>query len=239
MELERQANWKDQKVLLDRVFDFDIAKKYGMKELMEIVKFQKWYHLFVSPAPSAFEKEVAVFYDNVIYTDNSILVCSVNGVELGVPTDGLKIIEGKASDDFKNLIKAWVERRCIASIADMVLLEAIASFHSISLPALVIKHMIKVINAREGNHGLPYVFFLTKVFKHFNVLIGNATIGTRKQMFTMSTLEECECVPKKGGIGSNSTISSLIEAQERATADIERLQAENALLMAQLVENTR
>ncbi|KAK4375250.1 hypothetical protein RND71_005927 [Anisodus tanguticus] len=148
---------------------------------------------------SAFENEVTMFYDNLMYT----VVCSVNGVEfemdkaqlgeiLGVPTDGLKEIEGKASDDFKNLIikRQGVERRCIASIVDLVLLEALAIFCSISFPALIIEHTIKVVNAREGKHNISYGFFLTKVFEHFNVLTGKATVGTRKQIFTMNTLEE-------------------------------------------------
>ncbi|XP_059313122.1 ATP-dependent RNA helicase eIF4A-like [Lycium ferocissimum] len=42
------------------------------------------------------------------------------------------------------------------------------------------------------------------------------------------------CSGKKGGIGSNSTISSLIEAQEKAAAEIHRLQAENAILKIEL-----
>ncbi|KAK4373374.1 hypothetical protein RND71_008758 [Anisodus tanguticus] len=190
------------------------------------------------------------------------------GEILGVPTDGLKTIEGKASNDFKNLIVKMeglviverlfkkqlkpehqlmfelvnkvllprAERRCIDSIADLVLLEALVSLCSISFPSLMNEHMIKIVNTMEGKHGLSYGFFLTNVFENFNMPTEKAIVGTRKQIFTMSTQEECQCVPKKGGIGNNSTISSLIEAQERVTVDIERLQAENALLRAQLVE---
>ncbi|KAK4372786.1 hypothetical protein RND71_008170 [Anisodus tanguticus] len=225
-EKERQDNLKGQKVLLGRVFDTEIVEKHGMKELMKSM-----------------------------YTDDSTLIFSVNGVHfamyepklgdiLGVPTDGLKTVEGKTSDDFKILIVKGegpimlprAERRYIASIADLSLFEVLVGFNFNSLPALIIEHMIKVANAREGKYGLPYVFFLTKVFTYFNVPTGNATQGNRKQMFTMTTLEKCECVPKKDGMGNNFTISSLIEAQERATADIERLQGKNALLRAQLVK---
>ncbi|KAK4369287.1 hypothetical protein RND71_013079 [Anisodus tanguticus] len=62
-----------------------------------------------------------------------------------------------------------------------------------------------------------------------------AILGTRKHMITMETLEECECMLKKCGVGTNSTISSLIEAQKKSTAEIQRLKAKNALLRAQLV----
>ncbi|KAK4353963.1 hypothetical protein RND71_026157 [Anisodus tanguticus] len=194
------------------------------------------------PCPRASEKEVAIFYDNLMYTDDSTLIYLVNEVEfemdeaqlgeiLGVPTDRLKIIEGKGSDDFKNLIVKKeglvtgemlfkkqlkpehqllfelvhkvllprIERRCIASIAYMFLLEALVNFRSISLPALMIEHMIKVVNAREDKHGLPYGFFLTKVFEHFDMPTGKTT----------------------------------------GHWDIERLQVENAPLMAQLIEKAR
>lgn len=63
-------------------------------------------------------------------------------------------------------------------------------------------------------------------------------MGTRKKMFTMSTLEERECVLKKGGVGSNSTISQLIDAQESATAEIKWLQAENTILQSKLNKNS-
>ncbi|MCD9638253.1 hypothetical protein HAX54_022105 [Datura stramonium] len=42
-------------------------------------------------------------------------------------------------------------------------------------------------------------------------------------MFTLNTLEECECVANQGGIGGQSTVSSFIEAQHRGTEEIERL----------------
>lgn len=48
------------------------------------------------------------------------------------------------------------ERRSIASIVDMFLIEVLASYTSISLPGLMIEHMMKVANTRYGKHGLPY-----------------------------------------------------------------------------------
>lgn len=116
-----------------------------------------------------------------------------------------------------------VERRSITFIEDLVLIEALASFTSISLHGIMIEHMLKVAGFKDRKHGLPYGFFLTKILEHFEVLLGKDSVGTRKQIFTMSTLEECECVVQKGGVGSNSTISQLINAQESATAEIKRL----------------
>lgn len=43
---------------------------------------------------------------------------------------------------------------------------------------------------------------------------------------------------KKGGVGSNSTISQLIEAQESATIEIKRLQAENTVLRSKLTQKS-
>lgn len=110
--------------------------------------------------------------------------------------------------------------------------------HTISFPGLMIEHMIKVAYIRVGKHGLPYGFFLTRVFEHFHVSLVKAIVGTGKQMFTMSTLEECECVLKKGGGGNNLTISNLIEAPETTTLEIKWLQAENAILKSKLTQKS-
>lgn len=244
-----------------------------MKELVDIVDFQKWRHLFSPPSPKVYEDEVRSFYTGMFVVDEKTLCLKVNGNDfvldedtlgeiLEVPTDGLGTVEGTASSAFKKLIvkredtlsgervykKALKpkyqlmfemvnkvllprsERRSITSIADLVLIEALASYTSTSLPRLMIEHMMKVANFEDGNHDLLYGFLLTKVFEHFDVPLGKATMEITKQMFTMRTLEECECLLKKGGVGNNSTISQLIEAQESATAEIKRLQAKNATL---------
>lgn len=98
------------------------------------------------------------------------------------------------------------ERRSITSI------EALGGYTSINLPGILIEHMKKLADFKDGNHGLPYGFLLIYVFEHFKVPLGRATVGTHKQMLSMNTLEECECIYKKAGVGSNSTISQLIDA---------------------------
>ncbi|XP_060198413.1 uncharacterized protein LOC132627220 [Lycium barbarum] len=134
----------------------------------------------------------------------------------------------------KKVLLPHDERRSMAAIPDLYLIEALANFTPVSLPALMIEHMKKVVTVKEGRHGLAYGFFLTKVFEHFEIKVGKVIVGTRKQMFTLGTLEDCECVPKKGGFGRSSTISSLIDAQERATEETNKLRVENAILKTEL-----
>ncbi|KAK4357805.1 hypothetical protein RND71_023415 [Anisodus tanguticus] len=87
-----------------------------MKELLKIVEFHIWNHLFSPPAPNVFEEEVSNFCGNLSATVDDTLVLNVNGTDfvldeeklseiLGVPTDGLKIVKGSgASTEFLNAI---------------------------------------------------------------------------------------------------------------------------------------
>ncbi|XP_019238038.1 PREDICTED: uncharacterized protein LOC109218156 [Nicotiana attenuata] len=126
------------------------------------------------------------------------------------------------------------ERRSVASKADLLLMGTLDNLSSINLPAIMIEHMQKVENLRDGNPGLPYGFYLTKVFEFFKVPLGQAKVGTKKQSFSKTTLEDCECIDKVGGVGSTSTISQLINAQNSATEEIRKLKARNAILESQL-----
>ncbi|KAK4354493.1 hypothetical protein RND71_026687 [Anisodus tanguticus] len=67
-------------MLNGRVFDPEIAEKFGMKEMPEMVEFQKWSHLFRLAVPSMFEEEVINFYKSMIAIDDSLLA-SVNGTQ--------------------------------------------------------------------------------------------------------------------------------------------------------------
>ncbi|XP_070025934.1 uncharacterized protein [Nicotiana sylvestris] len=122
------------------------------------------------------------------------------------------------------------KRRSITSRADLVLMEALDSYTTINLPSIMIEHMQKVVELKDGNHGLPYGFLLTKVFEYFKVPLGQEKVDNYKQYFSKTTLEECECIEKVGGVGSTSTISQLINAQNSATAEIRKLKARNAIL---------
>ncbi|KAK4359773.1 hypothetical protein RND71_022002 [Anisodus tanguticus] len=112
---ERKENYRNQKVLLRRFFDFDLAKILEIKELIEIVEFQNWTHLFVSPAPCVYETEVIELYANLCHINDCTMVLSVNRKEvvlnesilgeiLEVQTDGMKNVSRKALNAFKNVI---------------------------------------------------------------------------------------------------------------------------------------
>ncbi|KAK4352983.1 hypothetical protein RND71_028501 [Anisodus tanguticus] len=61
----------------------------------------------------------------------------------------------------------------------------------------------------------------------------------------MNTLEKCECVPRNGGVGNNTMISNLIDAQENGTEEINNLtlllahkDSEIAILKVELQQDT-
>lgn len=72
------------------------------------------------------------------------------------------------------------KRRSITSNANLVLLEELTSFSSISLPGIMIEHMMKASDFKDGNYGLPYAFLLTKVLEYFEVPLEKTSVGTRK-----------------------------------------------------------
>ncbi|XP_059310343.1 uncharacterized protein LOC132061579 [Lycium ferocissimum] len=180
------------------------------------------------------------------------LTKEVLGAILEVPTKGMRAIEGKmkASSNFKIMIanevvkdararaglnkkelKLETEGRTIASIADLVLIEALANFLSIKLPTIMIKHIIKVVNAPDRKHELPYRFFLTKVFAHFKVKTDKATKGSKKHMLSMDTLEECDSVLRKDGIGAvDPVVVGKTRAKQYYSNDVDRTKNMGVLL---------
>ncbi|XP_019230857.1 PREDICTED: uncharacterized protein LOC109211739 [Nicotiana attenuata] len=126
------------------------------------------------------------------------------------------------------------ERRSITSRSDLFLMEALDDLTTINLPGIMMDHMNKVAGFKDGDHGMPYGFLLTKVFEHFTVPLGPVKMGAKKQTFSKSTLEECKCIEKFGGVVSTSTISQLINSQNNATTEIRQLKARNAILETQI-----
>lgn len=116
----------------------------------------------------------------------------------------------------------------------MFLMEALDNLTTINLPGIMIEHIYKVANLKDGNRGLPYDFLLTKVFEFFKVPPRHAKVGTKEQYFSKNALEECECIDKFGGLGTTSTISQLINAQNIATEEIQKLKSRNAILESRL-----
>ncbi|MCD7466781.1 hypothetical protein HAX54_003798 [Datura stramonium] len=59
--------------------------------------------------------------------------------------------------------------------------------------------------------------------------LGKGTVATIKQLFTLSTLEEYDCFAKRGSVGVQYTILGLINAQQYAMEEFDRL----SMLVAQ------
>lgn len=57
--------------------------------------------------------------------------------------------------------------------------------------------MYKVIHVKEEKHSMPYGYFLNRLFDHFGVVGENETPETAKQLFTLTTLIENECIEGK------------------------------------------
>lgn len=101
-----------------------------------------------------------------------------------------------------------------------------------SLSALRIEHMYKIVHVKEEKYGMHYVYFQNRVFNHFKIVCEKDTPGTIKQMFTLNTLIENECVEEKVGI--KSQVSELIDAQEKLSMEMEELRLELAAKDAEI-----
>lgn len=67
------------------------------------------------------------------------------------------------------VLLSYSEKRTVTFASDLFLMEALSMFESINLLALIIKHLYKVMNIKDGNHGLRYGYLFTKLFKYFKV----------------------------------------------------------------------
>ena len=68
---------------------------------------------------------------------------------------------------------------------------------------------------------MGYVYFLTKVFKHFNIPLGVGKVGTVKKSFSETTLVECECI--EGKENHKSKVSQLVEEQDQLKHELEEM----------------
>ena len=87
---------------------------------------------------------------------------------------------------------------------------------------------------------MGYGYFLTEVFKYFNIPLSVGKVGTVKQAFSENTLVECECIEGKGN--PKSKMAQLIEDQDQLKHEVEELtmrlsgkDAEIAILKAELL----
>ena len=101
------------------------------------------------------------------------------------------------------------EKRTIATAADLFVMEMVCSFETLNLPGLMLEHIYKTIIERKGVHGMGYEYFLTEVFKHFQIPLSVGKVGMVKQTISESTLVECECIEGRGY--PKSKMAQLIE----------------------------
>ncbi|MCD9561092.1 hypothetical protein HAX54_020052 [Datura stramonium] len=64
----------------------DIVRMHGMQELLEMVRFQGWEHLFEPPMPIMYESEVSDFYSSLMFTDEEETVYATMS-EVDIPSD--------------------------------------------------------------------------------------------------------------------------------------------------------
>lgn len=80
------------------------------------------------------------------------------------------------------------KRRNEVTTLDLAVVEVLDTNMLLNLPSLMIMHMARIANPSKRNHALPYGFFLTQVFAHFKVPLGEGKKGTKNEIFDKSTL---------------------------------------------------
>lgn len=86
------------------------------------------------------------------------------------------------------------EKRTVVSAADLFLMEKLSDPEEINLPTIMLENIHRVMTWKIWNHGIPYVYLLNWVFHHFEVPLGMGVLDTFKQMFSKTTLQDCECI---------------------------------------------
>lgn len=75
-------------------------------------------------------------------------------------------------------------------MADLHLMEVFTTLEDINLLALMMEHMKKVLNMREGQHRLAYGYLLNHVFEYYRTRMGRGVLGTIKEDFSHTTWVE-------------------------------------------------
>ncbi|MCD7454377.1 hypothetical protein HAX54_024546 [Datura stramonium] len=129
-------------------------------------------HLFELPIPYMYDNKVTEFYERLMCTDNEgIVFATMEGEEffldatslrqiLRVPTDGISIFNCYYLRFLYHGDPGYVS--------------------AINLLMLMIEHIFKVTNIKDGRHALRYEYLLMSVFKHFGVVLGKGTVATKK-----------------------------------------------------------
>lgn len=98
-------------------------------------------------------------------------------------------------------------------------MECERKFELVSLPALMIEHMHKVVHVKKGKNGMSYGYFLNRVFSHFNIVCEKGMSGTVKKIFTLNILMENKCVEEK--VRTMYQVSEFIATQENLSMKVD------------------
>ena len=119
-------------------------------------------------------------------------------------------------------------------------MEMLCNFEALNLPGLMLEHIHKTVIERKGVHGMGYGYFLTEVFKNFQIPLSVGKMGTVKQTIAESTLVECKCIEGRGY--QKSKMSQLIKDQDQLKHEVEELtvrlsgkEADISILKAELL----
>ncbi|TMW91023.1 hypothetical protein EJD97_014908, partial [Solanum chilense] len=190
-------NLRKQSVVAGRVFDMVIINLPGMDSLHEMVKNQSCIHLFNKKSPILHEEEVYEFYNNIQFQEDGSVHTRVNDIAVHL-------------DEF---LLGKILMMTSTTSTDLYVLELLFKFEPLNLQGIMLEHMYKTVIERKGIHGMGYGYFLTEVFKYFNIPFSAGKVGTVKQAFSENTLIECESI--EGGPGT-----SVVQALERKNAEL-------------------
>ncbi|KAH0644771.1 hypothetical protein KY284_032655 [Solanum tuberosum] len=87
----------------------------------------------------------------------------------------------------------------------------------------MLEYMHNTISVKDGRHGMGYGYFLTKVFKYFEIPLGLGVIGTVKQNIFMDILVKWECLEER--TWTKSKVSEMVVEQEQVIHELEEMTA--------------
>lgn len=117
-----------------------------------------------------------------------------------------------------------IEKRTIATMVDINLMEKFSTLVEINPLALMMEHMTKVLNMTEGKYGLAYGYLLNRVFEYYSVQLSREIWRIVKKSLSYNTLVECECGNLKAEV-RKSPMSDLIDQKEALKGQVEELTA--------------
>ena len=113
------------------------------------------------------------------------------------------------------------EKRTSATSADFYVMELLYKFEPLNLPQIMLEHMYKTVIEWKCIHGMVCEYFLTEVFKYFNIPLSVGKVGTVKQSFSENTLVECEFIEGKGN--TKRKMAQFIEDRDKLKHEVEEL----------------